>query len=452
MLDYSGPHAPVSDSDCYPIKRLHVLFINDTSRNGGPGHTILNILKFLDPACFHRTVLIPREGIVSRRLVDERVAENLFLEPAMIENIYEPWSRAIDRKDFYAPRALRMLRAAGNIVRATAGFARLLRHVRKKRFDLVFCNGTSASFVGGAIAAFTGTPVIWHVFYPSVSSLVRPLHRKLAASRNVRSLICVSRPTSRQFLHCQKKVRVIQDAVDVDEFDARQVEPVLRRELGLDSRTVIFGSHGRILPRKGFVELIRVARIVVDRLGPEERARCQFVVLGDTPQDVRLDHLEECQSLVRELGLVDHVQFIGFRPDVRPYVADFDVSVVPSIYEDPLPRAVMESMSLSKPVVAFAVGGIGEMIDDGVEGRLARGRPPDVEALAEACLNYISDRPMRRRHGVAARKRVERDFDARKHARTLQDEMFRIVSPAASPVCPNQVPPAETPGSRIPGS
>jgi glycosyltransferase involved in cell wall biosynthesis len=124
------------------------------------------------------------------------------------------------------------------------------------------------------------------------------------------------------------------------------------------------------------------------------------------------------------------VQFIGFRPDVRPYVADFDVSVVPSIYEDPLPRAVMESMSLSKPVVAFAVGGIGEMIGDGVEGRLARGHPPDIEAMAEACLNYVSDPRMRRSHGVAARKRVERDFDARKHARLLQDEMFRIVSQA----------------------
>jgi glycosyltransferase involved in cell wall biosynthesis len=146
---------------------------------------------------------------------------------------------------------------------------------------------------------------------------------------------------------------------------------------------------------------------------------------------MRLDHLEECRSLVRELHLANCVQFIGFRPDVRPYVVDFDVSVVPSVYEDPLPRAVMESMSLSKPVVAFAVGGIGEMVDDGIEGRLAHGRPPDIEALAEACLNYISDPQLRRRHGVAARKRAERDFDARKHARRLQNEMFRIMGPAA---------------------
>jgi glycosyltransferase involved in cell wall biosynthesis len=111
-------------------------------------------------------------------------------------------------------------------------------------------------------------------------------------------------------------------------------------------------------------------------------------------------------------------------------VADFDVSIVPSIYEDPLPRAVMESMAMSKPVAAFAMGGIGEMIDDGVEGRLARGRPPDIAALAEACLSYFFDPEMRRRHGAAARKRVERDFDARKHAHRLQDEMFRVVGAA----------------------
>jgi glycosyltransferase involved in cell wall biosynthesis len=413
-----------------PTGRLRVLFINDTSRNGGPGRTILYILKFLDPARIHRTVLIPREGIVSRRLVDAGVAENLFFEPGLIENLYEPLSRPIERADFDAPLALKVIRAAGNIARGTAGFVRLLRRVRKERFDLIFCNGTSAGFLGGALAASTGIPAIWHVLYPSVAPAIRPLHRRLAAGKNVRLIICVSRPTSPQFAHCPHKVRAIQTALDIDEFDARAAAPVLRTELDLDAQTVIFGSHGRILPRKGFIELIRVARIVVDKLSPEDRARCRFIVLGDTPQDMRPDHLEECRSLVEELGLTDQVQFIGFRPDVRPYVADFDVAVVPSIYEDPLPRAVMEAMAMSKPVAAFAMGGIGEMIDDGVEGRLVRGRPPDIEALAAACLDYFHDPETRRRHGVAARKRIERDFDARKHARTLQDEMFRIVGEA----------------------
>ncbi len=414
-------------SEAIANRRLRVLFINDTSRNGGPGRTILYVLKFLDPARVHRTVLIPREGIVSRRLADAGVAENLFFERGLIENIYEPLTRPIEREDFDASLALKILRAAGNVARGTAGFVRLLRRARKERFDLIFCNGTSAGFLGGALAASTGIPAIWHVLYPSVPTIVRRLHQKLAASQNVRSIICVSRQTSLQFAHCSEKVRRIQTALDIDEFDSRAAAPALRTELGLDSTTVIFGSHGRILPRKGFVELIRAARIVIDKLNPEERTRCRYIVLGDTPQDIRPDHMEECKALVRELDLTDQVQFIGFRPDVRPYVTDFDVSVVPSVYEDPLPRAVMESMAMSKPVVAFAMGGIGEMIDDGIEGRLACGQPPDIDALAEACLSYFHDPEMRRRHGAAARKRVERDFDARKHGRTLQDEMFRIV-------------------------
>lgn len=405
-------------------KRLRVLFINDTSRNGGPGRTILYILKFLDPARIERTLMIPREGVVSERIAEAGAAEHLFFEPGFIENPFEPFSRPIERGDFDAPLALKSLRAAGNAVRASGAFLRLARRIRKERYDLIFCNGTSAGFLGGGLAAVTGTPAIWHVLYPSVPSVVRPLHRRLAASRAVRLIICVSKPTASQFDHCREKVRSIQTALDIDEFTPAATNPALRRELGLSEDTVVFGSHGRILPRKGYIELVRAARIVFDRLG--EKARCRFVILGDTPQDTRPDHLEECRALVRALGLEGLVQFVGFRPDVKSFVAGFDVAVVPSVYEDPLPRAVMESMAMGKPVVAFEMGGIGEMIEDGVEGRLIGGRPPDIEGLADACVGYFGDAVKRVRHGEAARRRVERDFDARKHARRLEDEMLRI--------------------------
>jgi glycosyltransferase involved in cell wall biosynthesis len=428
MSMIADPSTRISVREAAQPRQLRVLFINDTSRNGGPGRTILYITKFLNPARVRRTILIPREGIVSRRLADAGAAEEIFFERGLIENLFEPLSRPIARNDFDAPLPLKIGRAAGNVALGIAGFVRLLRRARKERFDLIFCNGTSAGFLGGALAAATGIPAVWHVLYPSVPSAVRGLHQRLAASKAVRSIICVSRHTSLQFAHCSQKVHRIQTALDIDEFDSNAAAPALRTELGLGADTVIFGSHGRILPRKGFIELIRAARIVVDKLEPVDRMRCRFVILGDTPQDMRPDHLEECRTLVRQLNLTDQVLFIGFRPDVRPYVADFDVSIVPSVYEDPLPRAVMESMAMSKPVVAFAMGGIAEMIDDRVEGRLARGRPPDIETLAAACLDYFFDPGMRQRHSIAARKRIERDFDARKHARILQDEMFRIVN------------------------
>jgi glycosyltransferase involved in cell wall biosynthesis len=69
------------------------------------------------------------------------------------------------------------------------------------------------------------------------------------------------------------------------------------------------------------------------------------------------------------------------------------------------------------------------MIEEGKEGLLASGQPPDINALAQACLRYFHDPELRLASGLAARRRVERDFDARKHALKLQDEMFRIVGP-----------------------
>lgn len=413
---------------------LRVLFINDTSRNGGPGRTLLDILKFLDPAQIHRSVLLPSADIVSQRLTEAHAADDIRFDPNLIENLYQPLFRTMERQDFDAPLPLRLVRAAGNILRATIGLAALVRRVRRDRIDLVFCNGTAANFVGGVIAATTGTPTLWHVFYPSVGAPVRHLHRKLAANKNIRAIVCVSRATSLQFAHDREKVCILHDALDIDEFDGRATAPLLRAELGVGEETVIFGSLGRILPRKGFIELIRASKIVIDRLSAEQRARCRFVILGDTPQDMQPDHLEECRALVRQLELDDYVHFLGFRPEVRPYVTDFDVSVVPSIYEDPLPRAVLESMAMSKPVIAFDVGGMGEMIEDGVEGRLLEGHPPDIEALAQACLSYFDTPELWRRRGAAARQRIEQDFDARKHAQALQDMMLRIAgtNPARS--------------------
>jgi glycosyltransferase involved in cell wall biosynthesis len=408
-----------------PPRKLRVLFINDTSRNGGPGKTLLDIVKFLDPARIHRTVLIPRQGIVSQRLLDNKAVDHLFFAPGMIEHIFAPWSRSVERKDLAAPWPLKLLRACGNVLRAMAALIRLSRTVKRDGFDVIFCNGTMANFAGGALAAITGVPAIWHVLYTSVGAAMRGVHARLASGRNVKAIICVSQPTARQFGPCREKIRLIHDAIDIDEFDARMTGAVLRKELGLDESAIIFGSHGRILPRKGYIELIRAARIVFDRLGEDDRARCHFAVVGDTPQDMRTDHLEECRSLVRELRLEGRVHFIGFRANVVSYIADFDIAVVPSIYQDPLPLAVLEAMAMSKPVVAFDVGGMAEMIVDGVNGRLAPGSPPDIEALADVCLGYVADAGMRQRHGAAARQRIEREFNARTHARLIEDELFR---------------------------
>jgi glycosyltransferase involved in cell wall biosynthesis len=421
-------------------RAVRVLFVNDTARNGGPGRSLHAILRFLDPAVVHRTVVLPRPGAVSEMLLRDAAADAVCFEPNLVENPIEPWDRAMQRSDFDAPAWRKAARLAGNVVKGTRGLARLSDLARRGRFDLVYCNGTNADFAGAAVAGFTGVPALWHVRYTGVPGAVRGLHRRLAASGGVRRIVCVSRAAAALFPHCPDKVRVVHNALDLEAFDPGRVEGRLREELRLPPGTLVFGSHGRVLRRKGYVEMIEAARAMRERMTEGERARVAFVVVGDTPEDFRPDHVEECRALAASLGLGACVHMLGFRSDVRPLVADFDVAVVPSVYADPLPRAVIESMALGKPVVAFAVGGVAEMVDDGATGALVpfeAGRaepsasPSAVARLAEAMLRYARDGALRTAHGVAARAQAVARFDARPHAARIQREILEAARPRA---------------------
>lgn len=408
---------------------LRVLFLNDTARNGGPGRSLFTILRFLDPASVHRTVVLPREGVIADLL--RPVADEMVFEPGLVENPVEPWSRAIERSDFDAPSPLRAVRAVGNVARAGLGLRRLASFVRSGEYDLVYCNGTNADFAGGALAWMTGVPCLWHVRYTSLPKAVRGVHDRLAAGVGVQRIVCVSHAAAALFPHVPTKVRVIHNALDLTAFDPSAVDGVLRKELGLAPGTVVFGSQGRILPRKGYIEMVRAAKIALDALGDADRKRIQFAVLGDTPEDIGPDHLAECRALVRSSNIGKNFVFLGFREDVRPYVRDFDVAVVPSVYADPLPRAVIESMAFGMPVIAFDVGGVAEMLKDGETGALVSADPPDVAALADQFLRYFRDPELRVRQGRAARSRIVAEYDAKVHASRIEEEIRRAAGRSA---------------------
>jgi glycosyltransferase involved in cell wall biosynthesis len=419
-------------------RQVRVLFINDTARNGGPGRSLHSILKFLDARAVHRCVVLPRAGAIADLMSADGVADEVIFEPGLVENPIEPWGRPMQRRDYDAARGLRYARALGNAGRVAGALARLARLVRRGRFDLVYCNGTNADFVGGALSALTGVPALWHVRYTAIPAGVRPLHRRLSASGGVRRIVCVSGPAAALFGHCSSKVTVIHNGLDVAAFDPGKVRGALRDELGLGRDAIVFGSHGRVLRRKGYLEMIRAARLALDSMDASLRARVHFAVVGDTPEDFARDHVEECRAAVADAGLSGCFRLLGFRPDVRPLVADFDVAVVPSVYADPLPRSVIESMALAKPVIAFDVGGVAEMLADGLTGQLVAfasdgsgegATRPSVGRLAEAFVRYASDPERRLREGAAGRRRAVQAFDARTHARAIEAEIVAASGP-----------------------
>ena len=100
------------------------------------------------------------------------------------------------------------------------------------------------------------------------------------------------------------------------------------------------------------------------------KEKIKFVIVGDTPWFFPKNHLRELEDYTEKLGVRDNFIFTGYRKDVRPYLKDFDLFVIPSNYPDPFPRSVIEAMAFSLPVVGFSIGGIAEAVEDGETGFL----------------------------------------------------------------------------------
>ncbi|MNP10683.1 N,N'-diacetylbacillosaminyl-diphospho-undecaprenol alpha-1,3-N-acetylgalactosaminyltransferase [compost metagenome] len=113
------------------------------------------------------------------------------------------------------------------------------------------------------------------------------------------------------------------------------------------------------------------------------------------------------------LGLKEHIQLLGNRPDVPQLISNADIVVLPSL-QDNLPFSIIESQSLGKPVIASRVGGIVEMIEDGVNGLLVE--PGNALDLFEKLLKLVDDTILREKQSR----------EARKHALTIWNDSIMI--------------------------
>ena len=210
------------------------------------------------------------------------------------------------------------------------------------------------------------------------------------------------------------KVVIIPSAVNTRIF-----KPVSRDEarqrIGLETEDTVIVYVGRMLPRKDIRNIVRALAVLVRE---NESARnthmpplTLMIVGGESvePDPVATPEIGELQKLAAELGVADRVRFIGKRqPEVlRDYYSAADVAVTTPWYE-PFGLTPLEAMACGRPVIGSAVGGITYTIMDGETGVLVP--PRDPEALA-ACLQQLLSQPeLCRRMGLAARKRVEREF------------------------------------------
>jgi glycosyltransferase involved in cell wall biosynthesis len=279
---------------------------------------------------------------------------------------------------------------------------RLAGFLRRGRFAVIHAHDLWANLLGVPAGRLACIPVVissrryladlkWYT--PWRSRIVRFIYRLstrvVVNSRAVREKLVGGDQAD------PEKIRVIYNAVDVERFArARRPRRGLLPKISGCSKViaVLANMYSRV---KGHAGLISAARMVC-----ESEPDAVFLLIGDGRERAALE------AQAREAGLDNNIVFVGARADVPELLACCDLSVLPSEAEG-FPNALLESMAAGLPVVATAVGGSKEIIENGQNGLLVP--PGKPEALAAAILRLIRD------PGLAMKLAVTGQDDVRKH-------------------------------------
>ncbi len=273
---------------------------------------------------------------------------------------------------------------------------------------LVHATGIKGTLAARVAARMAGARVLLHVHDlndpgDALSALQRMLSRPSDAG------VCVSEAvrglTLGRYHVPAGRIRIVPNGIPLEALSAAGTErAAVRRELSLGADQFVLAVIGRLHPVKGHRGLIAMLPRIV-----RDCPHAVLLVAGDGPER------GACEALARELGVAARVRFLGPRRDIPRLLAGSDLVLMPSKSEG-LGLAAIEALAAGRAVIAFAVGGLTEVVTDRVDGRLVPAG--DAEAFVQAVLETASDPQRRASYGRAAAVNARR-FALEEHVRAL---------------------------------
>lgn len=280
----------------------------------------------------------------------------------------------------------------------TAQIPRLASVVRARRPDLVHLHGQFAGSLGQLALQIAGRPrSVYSVQWPSylddggLWSRARNRIAEQISCGRASAVVAVSEHDRRELvargLCDEAKLSVIHNAYFLDDVVPQPGPP---------NNGQVVGFVGRLVDQKGCEYLVRAAPHVIST-----HPHARFVIVGDGPERERLE------SLARELGVASAIEFAGYDPAPARRMRSMNVLAVPSVYE-PLGMVALEAMACGVAVIASAVGGLPEAVDDGKTGLLVP--PRDPTALARGLARLLDSPEQTAAMGAAGCKRAMEMF------------------------------------------
>ncbi len=281
-----------------------------------------------------------------------------------------------------------------------AAIRELAAYLRRNEIDLVHAHMFRAEVIGTRAAVAAGTPVVMATVH---SSRVRSAEdvETLAQLTTFMDHLLIPSDAIAEKVRAEGRVAtstVIPNGVDLGRFALPAPPCGLRDEHGIPCTDVLLGVVARLEPEKGHTHLVAAMPAIVERA-----PRTWLAIVGEG---------SECESLRAQVAALpeparDRIIFTGRRDDISAITADLDIAVLPSLREAQ-GISILEAMARRKPVVASAVGGIPEVVTDGVSGILVP--PASPAALADAVVTLARSPRLRREMGEAGYATVAARF------------------------------------------
>jgi glycosyltransferase involved in cell wall biosynthesis len=369
--------------------RPAVLLVDHATALGGAEHFLLDVIDLLDRSRFLPYVAAPAGALAdaARR-------------------------RGVSVCEVPLPR----LRGAPTAAwRWVQGVSRLTSIIRRERISLVYSNGMRASLYAAVAARLSRRPHVWqvHDIFPS-GTYVR------AMSALSQGTIAVSAAAAAPLPGAQK-VSVIHNGVRLERFrQGRRDDAVrLRAAWGVPRDSTLIGQVARLQPWKGQGDVIAAAAGIV-RASP----RVYFAIVGGDIFGNTAAYERGLKADVARRGLSDRVVFTGHQDDIAATLPALDM-VVHASTDEPFGRILIEAGAAGLAVVAYAGGGVPEIVVHEHTGLLVP--QGDVIALAAALQRLVSTPSLARALGDAARAHVAAHFDARRVTQQVEVVFQRVL-------------------------
>jgi glycosyltransferase involved in cell wall biosynthesis len=288
------------------------------------------------------------------------------------------------------------------------------RRLLKLRPDVVHANGLKAAIVSVLAAGGTRVPVIWVRHDFSWEGW-----RARALASRCRRVICVSQALTRTFPRAMaNKIDVVHTGIPDITLDREDARQQVLRAIGDQTASPLVSLVGHLIPGKGHLELVEIAPRLL-----EEMPSARLLLVGDQPSELFGDYVGRLHERVAGLGVAHAVTFLGHRDDALTVIAASDLVVMPSVSEHPtietegFPLIALEALAVGTPVVAYATGGLPELLADC--GTFVA--PGDREGLLQAILSVATDRPAWERLSRCSQMRARASFRQADMVRKLDD-------------------------------